>query len=267
VGFVVPYLYCVIGAGTVLTTEQVDRAVAAGAKFIVSPGLNPKVVKYCVEKGIIITPGCATPSDVEQAIECGLEVVKFFPAEASGGIEMIKSMAAPYTKMKFLPTGGINAKNLTAYLDFNKVIACGGSFMVNNDLIKSGDFEGITALTREAVSLMLGFDLAHIGINAKDENEADSLASALEKMFGFKKKPGNASIFAGSGFEVMKAPYLGTNGHIAIRTNNIHRAVYHLQLRGIEFASETAKYDDSHNLKAIYLKGEFGGFALHLVQK
>ncbi len=256
-----------VGAGTVLTTEQVDRAVAAGAKFIVSPGLNPKIVRYCVEKGITITPGCTNPSDIEQAIECGLEVVKFFPAEASGGLEMIKAMSAPYTKMKFMPTGGINAKNLTTYLDFNKIIACGGSWMVNNDLIKSGDFDAITALTRNAVTSMLGFEVAHIGINAKEEAEADSLAATFEKMFGFTKKSGNSSIFAGTGFEIMKTPYLGTNGHIAIKTNYIHRAIYHLEMRGFKFDMDTAKYDDSKNLKAVYFKGEFGGFALHLVQK
>ena len=102
-----------VGAGTVLTTEQVDRAVNAGAKFIVSPGLNPKIVKYCVEKGILITPGCANPSDVEQALEHGLEVVKFFPAEQAGGLNYIKAIAAPYVGLKFMPTGGINAKNLS----------------------------------------------------------------------------------------------------------------------------------------------------------
>ena len=126
-----------VGAGTVLTTEQVDRAVNAGAKFIVSPGLNPEVVKYCVSKNIPVTPGCANPSDVEQAISCGLEVVKFFPAEAAGGIAMIKAMAAPYTNIKFMPTGGINAKNINDYLSFNKIIACGGSWMVKSDLIKA----------------------------------------------------------------------------------------------------------------------------------
>jgi 2-dehydro-3-deoxyphosphogluconate aldolase / (4S)-4-hydroxy-2-oxoglutarate aldolase len=256
-----------VGAGTVLTTEQVDRAVAAGAKFIVSPGLNPKIVKYCVEKGITITPGCTNPSDIEQAIECGLEVVKFFPAEACGGLNMIKAMAAPYTKIKFMPTGGINAKNLNTYLDFNKIIACGGSWMVNNDLIKEGNFEEITALTKAAVTSMLGFDLGHIGINAKEETEADSLASVLEGMFGFTKKSGSSSIFAGSGMEIMKTPYLGTFGHIAIKTNYIHRAIFHLEMRGVEFDIDTAKYDDNKNLKALYLKGEFGGFALHLVQK
>ena len=252
-----------VGAGTVLTTEQVDRAVNAGAKFIVSPGLNPKVVKYCVEKGIPVTPGTANPSDVEVAIELGLEVVKFFPAEAAGGLNMIKSMAAPYTNMKFMPTGGINATNLTSYLDFGKIIACGGSWMVNKDMMKNGDFDGIKKLTQQAVDTMLGFEMKHIGINAKDEADADGIASALNKMFGFEKKVGNSSIFAGTGFEVMKKPYLGANGHVAIQTNYINRAIYHLEKRGFEFDMDTAKYDAKGNMKAVYFKGEFGGFALH----
>ncbi|MCX4267636.1 MAG: bifunctional 4-hydroxy-2-oxoglutarate aldolase/2-dehydro-3-deoxy-phosphogluconate aldolase [Lachnospiraceae bacterium] len=256
-----------VGAGTVLTTEQVDRAVNAGAKFIVSPGLNPKVVKYCVEKGIPVTPGTANPSDVEVAIELGLEVVKFFPAEAAGGLNMIKSMAAPYTNMKFMPTGGINATNLTSYLDFGKIIACGGSWMVNKDMMKNGDFDGIKKLTQQAVDTMLGFEMKHIGINAKDEADADGIASALNKMFGFEKKVGNSSIFAGTGFEVMKKPYLGANGHVAIQTNYINRAIYHLEKKGFEFDMDTAKYDAKGNMKAVYFKGEFGGFALHLVQK
>ena len=143
-----------VGAGTVLTTEQVDRAVAAGAKFIVSPGLNPKVVKYCVEKGILITPGTCTPSEVEQAIEHGLEVVKFFPAEQAGGLAMIKAMAAPYTKMMFMPTGGISPSNVRDYLGFKKIIACGGSWMVKGDLVKAGDFAKITELSKEAVAIV-----------------------------------------------------------------------------------------------------------------
>ena len=143
-----------VGAGTVLTTEQVDRAVEAGAKFIVSPGLNPKVVKYCVEKGILITPGTCTPSEVEQAIEHGLEVVKFFPAEQAGGLAMIKAMAAPYTKMMFMPTGGISPSNVRDYLGFKKIIACGGSWMVKGDLVKAGDFAKITELSKEAVAIV-----------------------------------------------------------------------------------------------------------------
>ena len=140
-----------VGAGTVLTTEQVDRAVNAGAKFIVSPGLNPKVVKYCVEKGIPVTPGCSNPSDVEVAIELGLDVVKFFPAEAAGGVKMIKALSAPYGNVRFMPTGGISPANMEDYLSFPKVFACGGSWMVKKDLIQAGAFDRITELCRQAV--------------------------------------------------------------------------------------------------------------------
>ena len=143
-----------VGAGTILTTEQVDRAVAAGAKFIVSPGLNPKIVKYCVEKGIVITPGCANASDMEQALENGLEVVKFFPAEPAGGLNMIKALAAPYVGLKFMPTGGISPKNVRDYLAYNRIIACGGSWMVKNDLVKAGDFAAITELAKECVQIV-----------------------------------------------------------------------------------------------------------------
>ena len=143
-----------VGAGTVLTTEQVDRAVNAGAKFIVSPGLNPRIVKYCVEKGILITPGCTNPSDIEQALENGLEVVKFFPAEPAGGLKMIKAMAAPYVGVKFMPTGGINAENVKDYLKYDRIIACGGSWMVSGALVKEGNFEKITELTKEAAAIV-----------------------------------------------------------------------------------------------------------------
>ena len=148
------YPEMLVGAGTVLTTEQVDRAVAAGAKFIVSPGLDPKIVTYCIEKNIPITPGVVTPSEIAKAIELGLDVVKFFPAEPSGGLAMIKAVAAPYNKLRFMPTGGINAKNALPYLQYDKIIACGGSWMVKSDLIKEGKFDEITALTKEAVSLV-----------------------------------------------------------------------------------------------------------------
>ncbi len=256
-----------VGAGTVLTTEQVDRAVGAGAKFIVSPGLNPKVVAYCTSKDIPVVPGCANPSDVEQAIELGLDVVKFFPAEAAGGLNMIKAMSAPYTSVKFMPTGGINANNLIDYLNFNKIVACGGSWMVNKDMVVAGQFDKITELTREAVTKMLGFELKHIGINETDEVAAETTASAFDKMFGFTKKSGNSSVFAGTAIEVMKSPYLGKNGHIAIGTNYIERAIYHMEKCGVEFDYETEKRDAKGNLKAIYIKGEISGFAVHLVQK
>ncbi|PHV70220.1 2-dehydro-3-deoxyphosphogluconate aldolase [Sporanaerobium hydrogeniformans] len=256
-----------IGAGTVLTTEQVDQAVEAGAKFIVSPGLNPKVVKYCVDKGILITPGCANPSDVEQAIELGLDTVKIFPAEAVGGLNLIKSMAGPYTTMKFMPTGGINAKNLNSYLAFDKIIACGGSWMVDPKLVAEGDFAKITELTREAVTQMLGFELAHVGINMPEAGAATEVAKGLGELFNLEVKDGNSSLFAGTGIEVMKTPYLGEKGHIAYKTNYIDRAVNYLKARGYEFDEDSAKYDAKGKLVAIYLKQEFGGFAIHLLQK
>ena len=143
-----------IGAGTVLTIDQVDRAMAAGAKFIVSPGLNPNIVKYCVDKGILITPGCMSPSDIEIALENGLEVVKFFPAEPAGGLKMIKAIAAPYVNMKFMPTGGINIKNVKEYLLYDRIVACGGSWMVKDSLMRSGEFDKITELVKEAVQVV-----------------------------------------------------------------------------------------------------------------
>ena len=260
------YPELLVGAGTVLTTEQVDRAVEAGAKFIVSPGLNPKVVKYCVDKGITVTPGTSNPSDVEQAIELGLEVVKFFPAEQAGGLAMIKAMSAPYVNMKFMPTGGINADNLTSYLDFKKIIACGGSWMVKKDLVAAGKFDEITKLTRQAVEKMLGFEVRHVGVNLASEAEAEELADKFADMFGFEKKVGNSSIFSGTGFELMKNGGRGTHGHIAIATNYIERAIYHLERRGFKFDKDSAVVKDG-KLKAIYFEGEFGGFGVHLVQK
>ncbi len=255
-----------VGAGTVLTTEQVDRAVAAGAKFIVSPGLNPKIVKYCQEKGVPITPGTSCPTDIETALELGLETVKFFPAEQSGGIAKIKAMAAPYTNVTFMPTGGISAKNLKDYLDFPKIVACGGSWMVKGDLIEAGNFEEIKRLTREAVNTMLGFEFKHLGINCENEEQAMKTANMFGKFFGFEVKPGNSSIFASSAIEVNKSMGPGRLGHIAIGTNYIERAIYHMELQGFEFDKESALYKNGKMVR-IYLKDDFGGFAVHLVQK
>ncbi len=143
-----------VGAGTVLTTEQVDRAIGAGAKFIVSPGFNPKVVEYCIKNNYPICPGIMTPTELEMALGFGLDVVKFFPAENAGGLKMIKAMSAPYTMMKFMPTGGINATNVREYLACDKILACGGSWMVKGDLVKEGNFAEIEKLTREAADIV-----------------------------------------------------------------------------------------------------------------
>ena len=255
-----------VGAGTVLTIEQVDRAVNAGAKFIVSPGLNPEVVKYCVEKNIPVTPGTCNPSDIETALSLGLDVVKFFPAEAAGGLAMIKAMAAPYVNMKFMPTGGINAKNINEYLAFDKIIACGGSWMVNKAMVNAGEFDKIRDMTREAVQTMLGFEVLHIGINSADEAEADKTASAFDALFGWTKEDHSKSVFAGKQIEVMKSNGRGTRGHIAVGTNSVLRAKYFLESQGYKFDEDSATYKNG-KLNFIYLQDEIGGFAVHLINK
>lgn len=143
-----------VGAGTVLTIEQVERAVRAGAKFIVSPGFDPEIVDYCTGHGIPVFPGCITPSEAAKAVKRGLKVVKFFPAEQFGGVSTIKALAAPYAMLKFMPTGGVNAKNLKEYLSCDKILCCGGSWMVKSALIKEGKFDEISELTREAAELV-----------------------------------------------------------------------------------------------------------------
>ena len=143
-----------VGAGTVLTVEQVDEALEAGAQFIISPGFDEDVVKHCIEKNVPVTPGTCTPSDVQKCYKLGLDVVKFFPAEAAGGLKMIKSIAAPYTQMKFIPTGGINANNMKDYLEYDRILAIGGSWMVKGDLVAEGKFDEIKSLVEEAVELV-----------------------------------------------------------------------------------------------------------------
>ncbi len=144
----------ILGAGTVLTTEQADRAIDAGAKFIVSPGLNPKVTEYVLKKGVPMTPGVCTPTEVEAALQFGLDVVKFFQAEPAGGLKMIKAMAAPYVGLNFMPTGGISAANVRDYLAYDRIVACGGSWMVNGKLVKEGNFAEIKRLVREAADIV-----------------------------------------------------------------------------------------------------------------
>lgn len=251
-----------VGAGTVLTKDQVDRAHNAGCKFMVSPGFNPEITKYALDKGINFLPGTATPGEMEQAMSMGLDCVKFFPAEQNGGIAKLKAVAGPYTKLRWMPTGGVNAKNLMDYLSFDKIVACGGTWMVRADLINDGNWAEITRLTKEAVTNMMGFEVGHIGINTDNADEAMKAAKMFGLMFGFDIADGNSSIFVGNrGVEIMKTNYLGKNGHIAIKTNVLPRAVAYFKKHGFAFNEETA------SAKAIYFKDEIAGFAVHLLQK
>jgi 2-dehydro-3-deoxyphosphogluconate aldolase/(4S)-4-hydroxy-2-oxoglutarate aldolase len=256
-----------VGAGTVTTVEQAKRAVAAGAKFLVSPGFNPTVVKYCVDNGIPITPGINSPSQIEQGLEMGLTVLKFFPAEQSGGLEMLKAFAGPYGSVRYIPTGGVNVKNMADYLSYPKILAVGGSWMVKPELLAAGNYVEVTRLCREAVMTALGFELRHMGINEPDADAALKDAQAMEKLFGFTVKQGNSSHFAGVGFEFMKTMFLGKNGHIAIATVNVDRAAAYFAAKGVKTRPETEKRDASGALTVAYLDLEIGGFAIHLVKK
>lgn len=253
-------------AGTVLTIEQVDRAIAAGAAAIVSPGLSPEIVKYCVEKGIPICPGTSTPSDIQVALSYGLKAVKFFPAEAAGGLPMIKNLAPVYGGLNFMPTGGVNEKNMLDYLAFDRILCCGGTFMCPKDAIANKEWDKITAMTRSAVDKMLGLELRHIGINTENAEESLETAKKLAALLGCAVKEGNSSNFAGTGFEIMKSKGRGTHGHIAVGTNSVARAKWHLENRGYKFIEESAVVKNG-KLIAIYFEDEIAGFAIHLVQK
>ena len=144
----------IVGTGTVLTCEQADRAIGAGARFIVSPGFNPKVTEHVLKKGVPMTPGVCTPTEIEAALQFDLDVLKFFPAEPSGGLKMIRALAAPYVGVSFMPTGGISAANVRDYLAYDRIVACGGSWMVSGRLIREGQFDEIEGLVREAAGIV-----------------------------------------------------------------------------------------------------------------
>lgn len=256
-----------VGAGTVLTCEQADAAYAAGAKFCVAPGLNPKVVKHCLDSGIPFAPGLSSASEIEQAIELGLDFVKFFPAEQAGGLAYIKSVCGPYTSMRFMPTGGVSADNLNTYLSYDKIVCCGGSWIVPSKMLDEEDWEGITALCRQAVDKMLGFQMVHVGINCQSPEEAEGVADMFDNAFGFAKKVGNSSVFASTYVECMKQPFKGKMGHIAVATNSVKRAMYQLKARGYTIDEQSVKCDAKGNPTVAYLKDDFGGFAVHLVLK
>lgn len=256
-----------LGAGTVLTEDQADRAMAAGASFIVAPGFDPNVTKHVMEKGGLMMPGTSTPGEMQQAMNLGCEAIKFFPAEANGGVNMLKNIGGALKTAKWMCTGGINAKNVNEYLANDQIFAVGGTWMCKSDKIKAGAWDEITAMCKEAVDVMLGLELGHIGINCADDAEAAKTAETLGSLLSMVVKPGNSSIFVGNkAIEVMKKPGRGTHGHIAIKTNNVDRAIYHLGLRGVKFDMDS-KVVKNGKTTAIYMADEVAGFAIHLVQK
>ena len=256
-----------VGAGTVITLEQCKKAVDCGAKFIVSPGFDEEVVRWCVENGIAVTPGCVTPTEIMAAMKLGLNVVKFFPAGVYGGLSAMKALSGPFGGIKFIPTGGVNGQNIGEFIAAPFIHAVGGSWVCPKADIAAGNFEKITELCKQARSAALGFEVAHIGVNCENGEDSLAVCKKLDEAFSLGVKEGNSSNFAGSGVECNKAHGRGANGHIAIATNNVDRAMYHLGRKGVQFDESSRKLDAKGNTKAIYLKDELCGFALHLVQK
>lgn len=252
-----------IGAGSVLTAEQVGHAIHAGAGFIISPEFSPAVIKYCIDRAIPVIPAVSSPDEVEAAISFGLDAVSICPRAQDDSLSMIQTMDSS-CNIKFIPSVNIHEKNISSYLALDNVSAC--TWTVDQELIQAGKFEEICRLTTKTVQTLLGFEFAHIGINLNDDDEADKTAGMFGTMFGFPKRSGTDSIFSGTAIECMKPPYFGTKGHIAIATSSIVRAKNYFEAAGYKFQESSAKFNDNKMI-VIYFEEEIGGFAVHILQR
>lgn len=257
-----------VGAGTVLSVEKAQAVKEAGAQFVVTPGFNEEVVRWCLDNDLPVTPGCVTPSEIEQALSMGLKVLKYFPADIYGGVKGCKALYGPYQSegIQFIPTGGVDLSNLSDFANQPFIQAVGGGFLCKPADVVAGNFKAITETAKKAVAIMLGFEFDHMGINEENPDRAAETASFFESNFGFSVKHGNSSNFAGPRVEVTKEPGLGTKGHIAVKTCSLKRAIRVLTRQGLEIDLETAKYH-AGKMIAVYLKDEVSGFAVHLIEK
>jgi len=258
--------HMLVGAGTVLTVTKATESVEAGAEFIVMPGLNEDIVTWCLERKITVIPGCVTPTEIDRALKHNLNVLKFFPAGEYGGIGTMKALHGPYRSVTFIPTGGVNLDNLSEYASKDFIHALGGSWLCSSADISRGNYEKISRVAGSSIDALLGFEPAHIGINAESEEQAADIAHSFSSAFGFEMINGNGSVFAGPGIEVMKKSGTGAMGHLGVLTNNIKRAVYYLEKRGFDVNWDTAEYKNGRCM-SVFLRKEIGGFAIHLLQK
>jgi 2-dehydro-3-deoxyphosphogluconate aldolase/(4S)-4-hydroxy-2-oxoglutarate aldolase len=250
-----------VGAGTVLSAEDMKRARDAGAKFIVSPGYDPDVVDRCLKDGIPVIPGIATASEAQAALSQGLSMVKLYPAAQLGGPAYLKSLASVYPTLRFMPTGGIRPETVCSYLDVPSVAAVGGTWLCPKEMIAEGRFGEIEAIVRDSVNRMFEFKLLHIGLNSRDESEAREKGGSFAEMFNLPLIELPTAFFAGTMMEIIKTPFLGEHGHIAVSTNYIDRAMAYFERRGYAFRPTEGERKD---LVAAYFEKEIGGFAVHL---
>lgn len=255
-----------VGAGTVLTVQQAQDAIQAGASFIITPGFNERVVTWCLANNVLILPGVASASEIELALAHDIHDVKFFPAESSGGAKKLKDLGAPYPQIRFLPTGGINEKNMHEYLSLPNVIAIGGSFMLAPDALEEKDWQAIEKLSERAIASLLAYDLIHIGIYHNDSKEAEKAALLLCQLFHFHHHQKPKSQFAGRGFELLHGTGRGKHGHIGIYTPYPMRAMYQLQKLGISFVEASiTRNKKTKAINFVYLDLEISGFGIHLI--
>ena len=228
-----------------------------------TPGFSPAVAAWCKNHEIPLYPGVSTATEVEQALAMGFTDLKFFPAEQSGGVGALRALGGPYQQARFILTGGVGLHNLNAYLSLPNVLCCGGSFLVPAGLVEAGRLDEIETLCRAAVQTMFDPQLCHVGMNCAGAQEAEQRAKALDRLFGFAPRELPGAWFAGSAAELVKKPFLGAHGHLAIAVNHIERAMAWYQAHGVAFREEGLVMDGA-GVVAVYLQEEVGGFAIHL---
>ena len=260
------YPEMVVGAGTVLNPETAQLAVKAGASFIVSHGLDEETVRWCQKHNVPITPGVCTASEVQRAVNLGLSVLKFFPSESSGGVKMLKDLSGPFSKVRFMTTGGINPDNLPDYAKAPFVLAVGGSWMVKADLINNEKWDEIEALCKDAVMRMQGFEFAHMGINANGKEDALAMTKALEA-FGLMTSETSKSFFMDKVIEIMNLNGPGKHGHIGFKVNNAERTMAYVKKLGYTINEDSYLFDSKGKVRFFYVNEEIGGFAIHFIQK
>lgn len=253
------YPEILLGAGTVLNLQQAKDAVNAGAKFIVSPGLNDEIVEWCINNNILITPGAVTPTEIEHALSLGLNVIKFFPANVYGGVNGCKALYGPYGMIKFVPTGGVSLNNLSEFVDKKYIHAIGGGWLCNRADIKAGNSDKVIQSVKDSISVMLGFEIIHAGTYTATDDELNSL-------FGHDVKHSTSSSLDTRDFELPKDKPVGSKGYVTVMTNNIHRAIYYLDKRGYSIDSTHFKEKDGNKI-AVYLENSIDAFGIYLLQK
>jgi len=256
-----------LGAGTVDSEEQAESAHNAGAKFLVSPGLNRAVAEYCQDKELPYFPGVITPTEISAAISLGLTTLKLFPAEAAGGMAWLKAVSAPFPDVSFIPTGGINLGNMNDYLRHHAVHACGGSWLTSKQDIASRNKDHIRELCREAVREMLGFSLHHVGTHLPDSRSVARVAERFSDLFKGSLVTGRNSIMVDGKLEIMSENAHSEVGHIAIGTHSLPRAIHYLERHGVNALEGSEIRSEAGDLIAVYLDVKAGGLAVHLVQK